>query len=269
MTRLAHIAPTQMLPYLPFRRSGAHFAITRVFAADQLYRNFYLDQVRRGRWVILDNPVHENMPISEDEFLGVATTLQPSVAVLPDVIDDMAKTVANAKRLAGELKYRCPDTLPMVVPHGVAHDEFLECAHQLATAVSGTGFIGMTLERRLKDDRLACFRRAYRVRLLRAESHHFDGMRIHYLGISEEANEFTTGELGLVYSADSSKFAVRALTHTEQDPPAPITESYPGREALGGSLAYFLWDPGGKLHGSQERFTNSLGKWSDAAEGKL
>lgn len=268
MTRLAHIAPTQMLPYLPFRRSGAHFAITRVFAADQLYRNFYLDQVRRGRWVILDNPVHEDAPISEDEFLSVATTLQPSVAVLPDVIDDPDQTIANAKRLAGELKYRCPDTLPMVVPHGVSHDGFLACAHELATAVSGTGFIGMTLERRLRDDRLSCFRRAYRVKLLRDDPH-FNGMRIHYLGTSEEANEFTTGELDLVYSADSSKFAVRALTNTEQDPPAPIACAYPGREALGGSLAYFLWHSDKQLRGSQERFTESLGKWSDAAEGKL
>lgn len=268
MTRLAHIAPTQMLPYLPFRRSGAHFAITRVFAADQLYRNFYLDQMRRNRWVILDNPVHEDAPISEDEFLGVATTLRPSVATLPDVIDDAEQTVANAKRLVGELKSRCPDTLPMVVPHGVTHDEFLACAHELATAVSGIGFIGMTLERRLKDDRLACFRRGYRVRLLR-ESRHFDGMRIHYLGTSEEANEFTTGELSLVYSADSAKFAVRAITGTEQDPPAPIACAYPGRDALGGSLGYFLWELGVKRHGSQERFTQSLGKWSDAAEGIL
>jgi hypothetical protein len=262
--RLAHIAPISVLGFLPEQQS-AHFCISRVVIQDSVYAKFYREQMRRGKHVILDNPVHENEPINFSEFFTAAEYLQPTVAILPDVIDDHAATMANAKQLSEELRERCPGTQILAVPHAEEHDVFVENAAELL-GLRGVSFLGLTLERRLNNDQLAYARRAYRLKRL-LDDPRFSDVHIHYLGVSELGWEFVTSEARVVYSADTSKFAARCLLGQPAAPPAPVRTPYPGRIALGGSSEYFAYQPDAETF-NYAGFTGNLTRWSAYAEGK-
>jgi len=268
--RLAHIAPTSLLTFgaLPLTQS-AFFCISEMVVKSSAYANYYRDQVRKGAYVILDNPVHENRPYSSEEWLLAVGYVNPPIAVIPDVIDDTKATVENARRLIPQLQERSPMTTPLLVPHGVTHVQFMDCALRLLEVYPNLTYLGLTLERRLKDDELAYGRRRWRLMQLR-EDERFNDVRIHYLGVSEAAHEFSTDELDLVYSADTSKFVVRALTGTSEEPPGPILSAYPGRKALGGSFGYLNYSPPELVLDPPKIWavTKSLAEWSAAAEGK-
>lgn len=266
--RLAHIAPTSLLAHLPLSQD-AFFCISEMVVKSSAYANFYRDKVRTGAYVILDNPVHENRSYSSEEFLLAVGYVNPTVAIIPDVIDDTEATVESARRLIPQLKERSPMTTPMLVPHGITHVQFMDCALRLLDVHPELEILGLTLERRLKDDELAYGRRRWRLMQLR-EDDRFNEVNLHYLGISEAAHEFSTDELELVYSADTAKFVVRALTGTSEEPPGPILTPYPGRKALGGSFPYLNYSPPELVLDVQKIWavTKSLAEWSAAAERK-
>jgi hypothetical protein len=210
------------------------------------YTGYYRHQVRWGKLVILDNPVHEDVPNDLDRFLTAVFRLKPPVVILPDIIDDIPGTIwsaqLSASRLQGEIGLSDdPEYRPelMVVPHGFTTEEFIETAYSLV-AIPGVRWIGITLERRLKDDPLALARRRERVLALTNDPR-FNNTKFHLLGLSEQATELSDPAFARVTSVDTSKFVVLSLTSPPVYPPAPIAIKYPGREGLGPRSEYFQW----------------------------
>src|SRR5271170_4803111 len=100
--------------------------------------------------VIIDNPVHENEPVDPIIWLSVVRKLRPTIAVLPDVIDDDSMTIKQAKMYA-PMVYGLGVKL-MAVPHGDCVADFYSSIHELVR-ISGVTHIGLSLDRRLDDEK--------------------------------------------------------------------------------------------------------------------
>jgi hypothetical protein len=265
--KLAHITPIDLLEHT--YESSAFLCLSNLVCRYPKYAEFYRQMVVEGKLVILDNPVHENELRCVPDWISAAKMLQPSVAIIPDVIDSVTETLYNASALRHMIREVSPKTRLMAVPHGVDNTQFLECAKALAVMRNPSiEWFGVSLERRLHDDALALQRRIKRVRILQSET----GLRyrnIHLLGVSETAIEFTLPVFDQVVSADTSKFAVWWLNGTPVGPPAPVGIPYPGRKSLGGSTGYFTSKVEPRIQVITDRFlAENLSVWSAYAEGR-
>lgn len=238
---LANIVPTELVGELP-TYSAAHLALSNLVARNGDYARFYRQMALEGELVILDVPEHESVPLDEEAWIyAIRELVRPTVIVLPDSIESSNRTIDNAVRLAGEVTKLRPKSALMGVPHGETLEEFIACA--IALCNLGCSWLGVSLERRLNDDKLAVKNREERIRALKlnGETRH---TKIHLLGISEEATELDNPFLmRTCESVDASKFAVWLLTGSPVVPPVPIRQEYPGRKALGGSIEYFDYRP--------------------------
>jgi hypothetical protein len=273
--KIAHIVPITCLHAIP-EEASAHLALSNLVTDSIRYAGYYRKQVRDGKLVILDNPVHEDIPNDLERFVNAVLVLHPTVAILPDIIDDIPGTLESAQKAITQCQsaiYRernphgsLPDQPQyMAVPHGFTTEEFVDTAAKLI-AIPGVTWLGITLERRLKDDPLALARRAERVLALSADPR-FNGIRFHLLGLSERASElapYNEDVFDRVVSVDTSKFAVLALNGIWAWPVPPLPMHYPGRESLGPRNAYFHYrNPSDTI---LPHLTEQLRTWSFYAE---
>lgn len=254
--QLAHIVPAKYLDRLPLEQT-AYLALSNLVVANPMYRNFHWAQSSKGNLVILDNPVHENLEPHITDWELAIKLIKPTVAVVPDCIESSEKTQMLARwSLRQTNGAQCEF---MGVPHGNSDDEFLDCARELVGL--GCTWLGVSLERRLNNDRIAYATRCRRISMLNTY-HLRRGIKLHLLGVSEEGREFTDKMTRrVVSSADTSKYAVHWLTGNPVLPPVPTTTPYPGRAALGGSMGYFNY-----VGGITDDFTDNLRDWVQYAE---
>jgi hypothetical protein len=213
--------------------------------------------------VILDNPVHERGELDYNVWLDAMKLLKPTIAIIPDVIDEPDRTIGLARQTQAMFADRDTGTQLMAVPHGETHDDFIDCAYALSR-LPAIRYLGVSLERRLRDDPEALNRRRLRIKLIAASSN-LDHFKIHLLGISEQSTEFDGSDIWKrVESCDTSKFAVFHLINYPVEPPVPITQPYPGRQVFGGSMQYFKTR--GHLGLSDRRsFSDNMQQWYDYA----
>jgi hypothetical protein len=263
--KLANILPLQLIRQTP-KNQTVHLALVPHVLYNLGYVAWLKDRMLSGHTVILDNPIHENIPIDIDQWYEAMKLLKPTVAVIPDVIDDDGATVRNARihaPYAASLGSKI-----MAVPHGTEQRDWRMCANYLRT-IPGVSYLGISLERRLKDDELALERRYERLRYI-SRNVRFDDMNVHLLGTSEASSEFArdSREWYRATSTDTSKYAVFFLLGIPVSPPAPVRTPYPGREPLGGSLGYF--DSNSHLTPlGKRRLKKNLTEWCAYAEGRI
>lgn len=264
--KLAHILPVSLLDATP-RNQQVHLALVPIVLKSMRYCSYYRNKLALGHTVILDNPVHENEEIDFSDWLTAIGLLRPTIAILPDTIDDADKTVAHAETLAAVQQETYPEVSLMAVPHGHSQADFYTCARKLAR-IPQVSYLGISLERRLNDDELALERRRARVNFIRT-TNDFDHIKLHLLGTSENSTELV-GDSHIwsrVSTADTSKFAVRYLSGIPAIPPGPTPNAYPGREPFGGGIGYFWSRPQLPLFGKRG-LRNNLAAWCDYADRK-
>lgn len=257
---LAHIVPIAMLDALP--DSGCYLAISTLVNRYESYAKFYRDRSEEGANVILDNPVHEDLPYDLNDTLMAAHRIRPRVIVVPDVIDDVDQTMLQALRCAPEIAHYFPQAHLMAVPHAYSMKDYMACAVAMSK-IPNVNYFGVSLERRLKNDAQALMRRRTRVIALNA-TEETRLLRIHLLGVSEQCTELADPMFQRACaSCDASKFAVWALNGTPANPPIPVMTSYPGRERFGGSEGYFRLSS--YPVGSRETLRRNLLTWTNYA----
>jgi len=258
--KLAHILPIQATidGFTPTEQN-VHLTLANLVLKHDSYARWFEDKVNDGETVILDCPVHEYEQIDAADWINAVRLIRPTVAVLPDVIESAARTIQRADYAMRQAKDVGLDCAFMGVPHGNDDIEYVGNAIRLRNL--GATWFGISLERRLLNDKLAYLVREKRLRLL-VQNPHFEGCRFHFLGISERAMEFVNPFIQKhVYSADASKFALWNLVGNEPYPPAPLSTPYPGRAILGGSMEYFDYE--GYV---SEEMTMYLSTWTKYAE---
>lgn len=263
--RLAHIVPISLLDCVPIEQH-THLVLSSLVLSEKRYSAFYAERAQRGDTLIVDNPVHEDRPVSITQWLKACEIIMPHIAVIPDVIDSTDDTVANAERAATEFT-RCDfkNVELMAVPHAHTQDGWLDCALKLSRIPSITWF-GISLERRLNDDAYALVRRRERV-VMMSQNPALAQIRLHLLGVSESAVELGDDKVWQrAESTDASKFAVWNMVGFPQFPPVPIAETqpYPGRIAFGGGYQYFF---AGQPQGlSRRKMRSNLRLWNNYSE---
>ncbi len=213
---LASIVPISLLTYLPSDFS-AYLALSDLVLESTAYERYYRDKSDLGRLVILDSPVHENVPLDELAWASAVSLVKPSVIVLPDVIDSSDQTVRNALRYASVARRLSPYSQLMGVGHGETTEEFLECSVQLRRTV-GVDWLGVSLERRLNDDKLALKRRTERIQALRRNIDTRPA-KIHLLGLSLVRNIPVAKSSGEVFSTFITGHLFGRWTHSERTSP--------------------------------------------------
>lgn len=94
------------------------------------YREYYTEQVRKGRFVILDNGLYENgKSISMTQLIDIVEKLRPSEVVAPDALFNGARTYMNAVEFMDKMDQRklLASTKVMVVIQGSTPREWREC----------------------------------------------------------------------------------------------------------------------------------------------
>lgn len=93
--KLAMEIPTAHLAQLS-ELTDVDFALAHLVLENKVYAEFYREQRKQGRRVLMDNSMHElnGVPLSVGELLEAARVINPNVIIPPDKLGDMQFTYA-------------------------------------------------------------------------------------------------------------------------------------------------------------------------------
>lgn len=135
--KIAHESPIEMMGAVR-GMTDYDYALGHMFH-NQDYFNFFVDSLRVGREVILDNGLYElGKPMNEPEFVEQIEKLKPTYYIVPDHLHDWKKTVNAADQWQ---KYK--GVLPgkqMAVVQGTTYEELVECYSNLDRLVEKVAF---------------------------------------------------------------------------------------------------------------------------------
>lgn len=94
MRLMAEIPKAWLKPLSPL--FDGDFAIAHQILEDKYYAEFYAEQSKKGRFVILDNAFHElGHPLTPQELLEAADRIKPTIVIAPDKIGDQHFTLVK------------------------------------------------------------------------------------------------------------------------------------------------------------------------------
>ncbi|KKN22077.1 hypothetical protein LCGC14_0918830 [marine sediment metagenome] len=133
MIKTAIISPLHQLERYS-SLSDTQMCLAQYWDSEPVYRKYFRDMKKRGDCIIMDNGAYElGQSIDIDSYIKAILELEPSIAIVPDVIMNGEETVA----LANDFLERFPDlpkwTSLMAVPQGSTHEKWTDCLHRLQT----------------------------------------------------------------------------------------------------------------------------------------
>lgn len=140
--KTAYIPP---IPHLKDFGEGDFHLILSHLLSDQEYRDHYLDQRKRGAWLLLDNSAHEDgRGADAEQLMYQALDLDVQEVVVPDVLDDADATLElsisaletwnQMCRKSEKLAAKIPHLRFMYVPQGENYDRLVYCIDNLVKA---------------------------------------------------------------------------------------------------------------------------------------
>lgn len=125
MIKTFHEAPKSIFHKVQQMTDG-DYALVNLFAEDAEYFQLFVDAVKQGREVILDNGVFElGTAWSADGFAGWVEKLKPTYYIVPDVLEDGIKTVESFFNFIE--KYKGLPGKVLGVVQGRNYKEYVEC----------------------------------------------------------------------------------------------------------------------------------------------
>jgi hypothetical protein len=122
---IAHEAPIPILKDVQ-RVTDYDYALVHLFEKHQEYKDFFVNAVRDGREVLLDNSIFElGVAFDSEKFAKEVLDLKPSYYIVPDVLEDGFKTVQSFERFI--MDYPRLPGLKIGVVQGRTYDELVEC----------------------------------------------------------------------------------------------------------------------------------------------
>jgi hypothetical protein len=105
------------------------FALAHLIDTNPVYANWVTNRAE-GMELYLDNGAYElGHSMDIDHYVHIIEALQPTVAVVPDVMSDLPKTLNLTKQFFD--KKLPTGTQYMVVPQGKTTDEWIICLHKM------------------------------------------------------------------------------------------------------------------------------------------
>lgn len=109
------------------------FGLAHLYVKDQKYRDFLHQCKKDDRFIIMDNSMVENSPVTEDVLIDICKELMPDEIIAPDVLFNKNQTLSNLysfierilkEDLLGKIKI-------MGVPQGNNQYEWISCYKEM------------------------------------------------------------------------------------------------------------------------------------------
>ena len=144
--KISHEVPTQLLE-LSRSFNDYDYALVHLFEINPDYYNFYVESLKQGRMVILDNSAYElGKSFDVEKFYYWIDQLNPTWYIIPDDKKDLDN---NNKLFEDWLSHKKPaNSLSIGVVHGRDWDEFVENYKKVA---SHCDVISISMEDWFKD----------------------------------------------------------------------------------------------------------------------
>lgn len=129
---ICHVVPANHLELSEL--GDFDFCLAHIALRNETYKRFFMQRVKEGRDVYMDNGVWElGHPLDADTMIELAVEIQPTYVYAPDYMNDAAKTVQSAIKF-GEQAYKHPDFRAHIVcvSQGRTLDEWYNCVRKLA-----------------------------------------------------------------------------------------------------------------------------------------
>ena len=98
MIKVSHEVPGCLL-YDSENFNDYDYALVHLLEEDETYREYFLEAREKGRYIILDNSLHELGHAYDDEgLLKWVEELRPDEFIIPDVWEDRDASVVNARK---------------------------------------------------------------------------------------------------------------------------------------------------------------------------
>jgi hypothetical protein len=106
------------------------FCLPHLLDSDDEYREYFYQAKKEGRYIIMDNSLHElGEAYNHKRLLFWVNELEPEEFIVPDVWEDKTQTLVNAKHF---LQFKYPEKTTLVaVVQGKNYIEMYECYYLL------------------------------------------------------------------------------------------------------------------------------------------
>jgi hypothetical protein len=102
------------------------YCLPHLLDQDEEYKQYFLDAKAKGRYIVMDNSLHElGEAYNHERLLYWVNELEPNEFIVPDVWENKTQTLVNAKHWK-QFKYPEKTTLVAVVQAQTLHEAF-EC----------------------------------------------------------------------------------------------------------------------------------------------
>lgn len=119
--RVAHIVPTALLPLT--KLNNYHLVLPHLLETDNTYYEFYREV---DGHIILDNGVAENVEFDTKALLDFGAHIAADEVVVPDVMGDCDRTIAEARRFA-DYAHTYPQFDYIGVVQGKSYSDLTKC----------------------------------------------------------------------------------------------------------------------------------------------
>lgn len=110
------------------------YALVHLFDNNPIYYNFFIESLKMGREVILDNSVFElGEAYDADVFVEWIEKLKPTYYIIPDVLDDTDKTINSLKEFIN--KYKNLPGKSIGVIQGTTYEDICRCYKEIEPLV--------------------------------------------------------------------------------------------------------------------------------------
>lgn len=124
--KVFHEAPLSIMEHVQQYTDG-EYCLPHLMDGSETYRNYFLKARDQGRYILLDNSLHElNHPYSEDRLLYWLKELQPNEFFVPDYWEDEIKSVKSATKWAA-IQRDFPNIKFIAVVQGQSFYQAMNC----------------------------------------------------------------------------------------------------------------------------------------------
>lgn len=126
---VSHEVPRCLLTASP-EFNDYDYCLPHLLDQDKEYLQYFLDAKKKGRYIVMDNSLHElGEAYDHKRLLHWVNKLEPNEFIVPDVWEDKTQTLVNAKHW---LQHSYPEkTTPVAVVQAKSYGEAYECYHLL------------------------------------------------------------------------------------------------------------------------------------------
>lgn len=123
--KISHESPIVMLKS-SYDYNDYDYALVHLFEKEPDYTKFYIDSVKQGRHVLLDNSIFElGTAFDPDKFAHWINILKPTEYVIPDVLEDTQGTLDSAENFVGRYGHLPGKKIGVV--QGKTYDNIIQC----------------------------------------------------------------------------------------------------------------------------------------------